>query len=714
MPLTDSNIVQVNSGGFNAASGPVTLPSATQAGNTVILFVFIHNATNNAIGTPTGFQLVAGISVANAQVLGAYRRSDVPAGESSWTLSLSLPQPCSWVIYELTDIDVNVPTDHTPGTASGTGTALSVTTSDVMASAEKITLVAFGCFNSGAATAPTFSGQAVTSPTGVTVVEDADQGALAASTATGLSVVHSFSEKVGETWTATGTSSVSGPWAAMVVPLVATNSKTVPSVDVCAGFEWGTAAGLATKGADASARGLVDAMTGTPVIVATTPRTGSYCLELSSTAAAANISWVSSGAGALSVSKTIAARVAFRIVGTPAADIDLFTLESASSVTVTVRWRVASGKIGVQINTATEALSNAAVAVDTWLAVDIGAVGDASTFVQSVDWTLDYGDGVPITQTAPGTVVGSAPSRWDVRIGWAAATTATVRYDDIVICKDSRSHPLGNMTVQMVKADPAGTVSVVGTAADFKTFTANGTMAAWNDAAALAAIDEIPPTIGASADGIAQAGPDAAAYVQIPMATVTAAPSNVIRGVRMLACGWSAAAQVNTIGLAYQLGSETAVSLLGSPNVNPGFTNSTTDPTWQANMVRPVPGQLFMWSQARLDGLKFRMGFSGDATPDVGLHAIYAEVALQPTEVVQVLAAEDGAFTVDESMDPMTGAPVAYLVTTPPGTRGATFDLTVAGTPISRSVAANTTHTEIVEAAEFTTVSDIKLSPDPV
>jgi len=714
MPLTDSNIVQVNSGGFNGSSVTVTLPSATQAGNTLVLFAFMCAVSTN-FSIPDGFVEAGSASVGSAQTLVAYRRSNVPAGESSWNLSLNNIVPCSWVIYELADINVLAPVDHTPGAATDTGTALTVTDSDVMASAEKITLVAFGCFNSAAATAPTFSGQAVTSPTGVTVVEDADQGALAASTATGLSVAHSFSEKVGDTWTATGTSSVSGPWAALVVPLVATNSKTVSSVDVCAGFEWGTAAGLATKGADASARGLVDAMTGAPAIVATTPRTGSYCLELSSTAAAENVSWNSGTTGSLTSSKSIAARVVFRIVGTPAADVVLFTFEeqSPNAAHLNVRWRSASGKIGVQIGTGTEQLSNAAVAVDTWLALDVGVTGEPSG-VYTADWRLDYGDGVPVVQTSATFSGGSQPSRYDVRLGWAAATTATVRYDDIVICKDSRSYPLGNMTVQIVKADPAGTVSVVGTAADFKTFTANGTMAAWNDAAALAAIDEIPPTIGASADGIAQASPDTAGYVQIPMATIVAAPSNVVRGVRMLACGWSAAAQVNTIGLAYQLGSETAVSLYGAPNVNPGFTNSTTDPTWQANMVRPVPGQLFMWSQARLDGLKFRMGFSGDATPDVGLHAIYAEVALQPTQTEQVLSAEDGAFTVDESMDPMTGAPVAYLVTTPAGSRGATFDLTVAGTPISRSVAANSTHQEIVEAADFATVSDIRLSPDPV
>jgi hypothetical protein len=34
-------------------------------------------------------------------------------------------------------------------------------------------------------------------------------------------------------------------------------------------------------------------------------------------------------------------------------------------------------------------------------------------------------------------------------------------------------------------------------------------------------------------------------------------------------------------------------------------------------------------SQGLLDALEFRAGFSGDATPDIGIHAIYAELAVK-------------------------------------------------------------------------------------
>ena len=55
-----------------------------------------------------------------------------------------------------------------------------------------------------------------------------------------------------------------------------------------------------------------------------------------------------------------------------------------------------------------------------------------------------------------------------------------------------------------------------------------------------------------------------------------------------------------------------------------GFTNSTTAPDWVAKMLTLADVD----TQAELDALAFRVGFSTNTTVAIGINAIYAEVAV--------------------------------------------------------------------------------------
>jgi hypothetical protein len=84
----------------------------------------------------------------------------------------------------------------------------------------------------------------------------------------------------------------------------------------------------------------------------------------------------------------------------------------------------------------------------------------------------------------------------------------------------------------------------------------------------------------------------------------------------------------------------------------------------------------YLLTQAKLDALTVSVGGSTDANPDVGIHAVLAEVAYAPAIPFGISEAEDGAFSVYVRQDPISQAVASYVVTTPSGTRGATFTWT--------------------------------------
>jgi hypothetical protein len=132
---------------------------------------------------------------------------------------------------------------------------------------------------------------------------------------------------------------------------------------------------------------------------------------------------------------------------------------------------------------------------------------------------------------------------------------------------------------------------------------------------------------------------------------------------------------------------------------------SSTEPRWQCAMWPSVGG----WTQAEVDALALRFGFSTDATPDMGVDAMYLEYATRKAAVrtlfgtMATQAANPNtegirAITVDTTVDP-----------------GKAADLTSeeSGSPTTVPVAADTTHTETTDAADATVVNRIELYPDP-
>lgn len=688
---------QVATGGFNATSGNATLPSGTTAGNTVLVAFATYT---RSMATTAGFVIDSAASAATTRIQ-LFRRSNVPAAETSWAFTTGVANACAWVAVEIEGMDPTTPLDVSVAAVTNvtTGTSISTGTTPTSTTYDGLVLGLVGASISG-----TTPGTLSAWTGGYTEIGQSGQAGPTNSAVVGLALLGTESLSTFSTSAShSATLTVSFPGAGWAVVYTAANAKRAANVVNMAGFEQGLAAGLATGAANAPA---FDTIGGTPAIVSTNPRSGSYCLELSSSAAAEWVQWAGAASFGSAGTYAVPRFGVYFPSSLPSGDLDLFNLAGASGANVanqnvTLRYRSASQKLGIQIRDPvgavdyTEVLSALPVVVNAWYAIDIRYSAPTLT----VDWQVDGVD------QAQASALVMQPSS-TLSLGWFGASTGTVRYDDVVLSRTPGHYPLGNFRILPLKPDPAGTLTISGTTANFNTFSANGTMAAWNAATALAAIDDLPPTIGASADGIAQITLAASDYVEIPMETYDA-PANggVARAVRMYACGWGAGSPAAaTIGFrGYEGSAETVLWSVADP----AFTNSTTTPGWVCKMFKPTGG----WTQAKLDTLAFRMGFSGDATPDIGIHSIMAEVAIQQgTTETMFGTVGDVQVTVDRAPD---SSGIITMTTVTPEGKATALHYEESGTPTDVTVAPASSRDDVLDAPDHPSTNYVAIYPDP-
>jgi len=695
MPLSVDNVVQRSSGTFSGTSGNATLPASTTSGNTVILIL----GQSAGLVTPAGFTVLNSNSIVTPK-LGIY--SKVVGVESSWAIAPSSTSVVTWVTYEVAGLDVANVLDVKPTSISiGTAATLSTGAIPTSSSYDAMVIGVHIARDTTSTTPSTWSGH-----TGG-LVEIMAQGGADATTSLGMSVSETYSLSIGQFLsTATKTAPVGQASTASLVVLAANNSKRAAEIVACTGFEYGTEAGIAT-GANPN----FNTVAGTPVVVSTSPRNGTYCLELSASAAIENVAWTAAGNLFGGTTQQCCRFSVYFPSSLPAGDVVLCSSEPATAGQFTIiRFKNATSKLSIQVGSGTEVVSDATVSTNTWISVDYRI--DARTTTHKADWKVRYSDASSWVDQTQATMAGATvPSAgFTLRLGWVANTTATVRYDDVVVSNTGGHFPLGDFAITLLKPDPAGTLTISGTSTNFQTFTANGTLVAWDATVAKNAIDEVPPTLGASADGFAQVGIAASDYVEIPMETLNAAVvGGAIRGVRAIICGWAASALAATFGFRFHDG---VSELAPTGAINPTFDNTST-PGWYAHMIRGITSRQD-WTQAKLDALTVRAGFSTDTSPAVGVHAVYCEVALKMCDLVRVGSAEEGTFTVDFRIDTDSSAVIAIIVTSAPGDRGCTFTWAILGvdqTPIY--VAGGNSHTEYIGATDIATVTGYTLTPDP-
>jgi hypothetical protein len=383
----------------------------------------------------------------------------------------------------------------------------------------------------------------------------------------------------------------------------------VATLVACTGFGFGTTAGWATGNAGNK---IFDAVVGTPTITTSTPRTGTYCLEISASAATEGVRWTTDTLG---TSKTHLVMVGYVYFPTslPGADFDLMQLQCVGPNYIVV-FRASDSKICVGIPGGS-LTAGPVVTTNTWYRIDVHM--DLSANPHTIDWRIDGTVQAQFSNASAADTVAAADLGPTL-----AAQTGTIRCADWAVSVTSGDYPLGGTKVVLLKPDTGGSLDVATiNTAEWNTFAgATPTLSAWNATTALGAIDEIPVGLGASADGFCRITGTDADYVGIPMTTYTLGAGESIAGVRMLACCWAQSGTACTHSFASYNGT-TATTLLAAADI--GTDNSSTAPAWVCKMCTLADVD----TQTELDALQFRFGVT-DSTPDAGIHALYAEVAV--------------------------------------------------------------------------------------
>lgn len=618
MSLGPGNILQFNSGtatgATNASGVTVTLPSGVAATSTILVGAQ-HYGVNSGVGllAPATFVQDATAGVARSACY-LFRLSFPTAAASSWVLNVGPGQTSTvaWWIAEVDGLDPEAPVDVLATSAADTDPQPSGTTTNNAA----VDCIGFAVFGSATTTevAPTWSGYT----NGFTELVEAATGASAGTanvSVTGAWGLPAVQGAVSSTALQSG--STGQLTQALVVVYRAVISKSYFPVTNAVGFDFGTMAGFTSAGvsglrpADVSANATVTALAA---------HTGGYGLRLTASASVANYGWTYPGAirnGSARGTCTLAMRV--RVNSATGTVVIARILEDNAGSEINLVYNAGTNQLGTRFGTGgTVAYQGNTLPLSNWVHLELRFRGLLHPFQRWCEWMIGE-----VTQPEP-TPASAGPGAGVVglQLGHNVAQTCQVDYDDIRIGQLQGDYPLGEQAVVVLTVDTAATPTISGTTTNFQTFTANGTLTAWSAATAATALSEIPPTVGASANGVAQVAIAASDYMEFPMTTYTLQPDEMISAVRVLVAGWAAGSPAAaTIGIRGFDGTSETVLMAAQ---DPGFTNSTTAPGWVAAMWETPGG----WTQAKLDAAAVRLGFSTDATPVIGAHAIYLEVVV--------------------------------------------------------------------------------------
>jgi hypothetical protein len=595
--LGDASILHSNVGSTGAAapgsSFTVALAGAetTDGGGTttVVIVVGIQGSGASTMGTPTGFTL---LDKTTSGSIWSWRKPAVAAGESSWSVPVSAGTVISaWWVAEIADFDLDDPLDasaksiaNTDPQTTGT-TALNFATDIVCIAAHASVVTTTGTAGTWASQTNGFveNGEAQTS-----------RGVAAPNVDLAVALLFPGDSGTFECSATITPGTDVDVSSGLILVLASATSPSTASVVAMDGFEYG----VANPGAvhTVAAGSAIDGSYGARLVAAGAP--------------AARSQGVSATENAV--------RQAFwlRIVSATGTPI-MAEIQCTGGTPLQLVYEVSSSRLGLRWGSGgTAAWQAGTTPTGTAVHVELAASGYKGG-TRKAEWFLDE-----LQQDPPADLTEATHNLSSVNIGQDAGTpTYTIDFDNPRLAYTRLGNKLGIQRIMLLPVDPTVLPSVSGTTANFNTFTNNGTMAAWNATAARDAVDEVPPTLGASADGVAQITAAAGDFVEFPLTRYQLAPDEQLLAVHVRVYGWAASATANTVAVrAWNGTTETVIFALADP----GWDNTAT--VFLKSALLPVPAG--GWQQSHLDALAVRFGYSDDATPDVGVHAVYAEILI--------------------------------------------------------------------------------------
>lgn len=614
MPLSASNLTEVSSQAVTSGANGFTFSSGPAAGASIVVVVYhVGTITDMTTGTNGAFELDYGPVALTDGFLSVYRKflEVLEPAQSTFTASAG----GGWIIfYTITNLYPEPPVAVTSNTDSaiGNGEILSTGfTADQLDQWDVLNLAVFAAHNP-TVTATTWGGY-----TGV-FAESHEVGGAQSGGQRDLAAAVAFPQAAGS-YETTATLTTTGTASAGAL-MLAYRSLADPLV-FCSGAEFGTLAGATVGGTNVK---LIPLVVGAPSVISDTPHNGAYCFRCSATAATCALGFNAAAVGG-NANNIGSVAIRFR-TALPPADVDLIVFTPISGTVVAIRYVAATTQLAADTagGSGSPTLGPTVVA-DTWYVINWWWHFEATAANRELNWRVD---GALQTVLEMPLVIADLSTQ---HLGWPVnAATASVDYDDWCVSVTQSDWPLGDPKVLLLTPDTATSLTLTGTTGNWRTFTNNGTLTAWNASAALLQIDEVPPTIGSTADGLTQVTAATGDFVTIPMTTYTLTANEAVIGLRVVVCGWAASTAAATFGFRAYNGA--AEEILQAGTVNPSFNNSTTAPGWFAKMCSLANFD----TQAELDAFAIRAGYASDATPDEGINAAYAEVAISAAAAAPV------------------------------------------------------------------------------
>ena len=308
-------------------------------------------------------------------------------------------------------------------------------------------------------------------------------------------------------------------------------------------------------------------------------------------------------------------KFAFRLGSLPSLDVTEMATGSTTTAGSYFRMGFDAGpnKLYMQLGlTGTKYLASSSVVAGQWYTIDIKY--DTSTTTHRLDWRIDGVDQPQATMSAA--VTNAQAFIFGTQ---TLADVYTAYYDDLVISQTAADYPIGDGKVLSLKPDAVGTH-------------VNPTRFLDNDGTAIdptswTRLDEIP--MNSTADYVAQITAGSTSYLEMTFANTT---ETCIRGVSALV-GWTPTSSSANNGKTSIFNGATETI------VHSGLMAATAGPVRHNRRI--IPPVTSPWTQAQLNGLKVRVGYSTDVSPIPRWDSLLLEY------YVPVLPAEGGPGTRD-------------------------------------------------------------------
>lgn len=320
-------------------------------------------------------------------------------------------------------------------------------------------------------------------------------------------------------------------------------------------------------------------------------RTGTYSLKVTDPAGTSNNGSLAVGAG------TAVVRVYLRLASLPVANVnELLLVDAAAGNDLRLGYQASSQKLTLRFGAAAATVASSTVSAGTWYRIDLRLV--ASTNPRTAAWQIDG-----VAQTAI-SAAGTASTVSTLRLGsTVAADVFTANYDDVLISATSGDYPIGAGTVEGLRPDGMGANSTPGS---FRND--DGTAI---DANTYQRLDDSPLT--SLTDYVRQQTIGASDYIEVTFADTT---TSCVVGVSGLVAYHAA-------GTAADRG-KTSVFDGATERIVFSGDMSETALRYRSVIVAPAAAP---WTPSAVNGLKTRLGYSSDVTPNPYWDGLLLEVA---------------------------------------------------------------------------------------